>query len=101
MTKKLSKKHGTEIKKLEKKANKLGKKQSAVADHLDSINSKARQKLDKIDARREKVLQKIAALTGAKETELYASEKVTIDKRLFASAPWEDLPLGLLFGRNK
>jgi hypothetical protein len=101
VTKKLSKKHGTEIKKLEKKANKLGKKQSAVADHLDSVNAKARQKLDKIDARREKVLQKIATLAGVKETELNARENVTIDKRLFANAPWEDLPLGLLFGRNK
>jgi enamine deaminase RidA (YjgF/YER057c/UK114 family) len=101
MTRKRFKKQKTVIKQLEKKANKLGKKQCSVAEQLDAATAKARQRLDKIDTRREKVLQKIAVLTGVTETEMNHREQVTIDKRLFANAPWEDLPLGLLFGKNK
>ena len=101
MTRKFSKKHKTAIKQLEKKANKLGKKQYSVAERLDAVTAKARQKLNKIDSRREKVLKKIAALNGVTETDMNYRERMTIDKRLFANVPWEDLPLGLLFGKSK
>ena len=101
MTKKLSKRQKREIKQLEKTAKKLVKKHYAVAEHLDTVSVKARRKLEKIDARREKVLRKISVLSGIAETERDVRKNATIDRRLFANAPWEDLPLGLLFGKQK
>ncbi len=102
MTKKLPKKHKSEIKQLEKKANKLEKKQYAVAEHLETVSAKARRKLEKIDARRDRVVRRIAVLTGVTQSERDDRETLAIDRRLFANAPWEeDLPLGLLFGKQK
>ncbi len=101
VAKKLPKRYKSAIRQLEKKANKLEKKQYAVAERLDTVSAKARRKLEKIDARRDKVLRRIAVLTGVTESKRDDQETLAIDRRLFANAPWADLPLGLLFGKQR
>ena len=101
MARKLSKKQKAEIRQLEKKVSKLGQKQCSIAERLDAATAKARQKLVKIDIRREKALKKIALVIGETEADTNRREQLKIDRRLFANAPWEDLPVGLLFGKSK